>query len=63
MINRFILLSDDSRTRKSGSNGLAELRTIASVINFGTARPFGPTNGYSVAVRCVLKASSRLRAL
>ena len=32
MTNRFIPLSDDSRTHKSGSNGSAKLRVIGSII-------------------------------
>ena len=32
MINRFILFSDNSRMRKSGSNGSAKLRVIGSLL-------------------------------
>jgi hypothetical protein len=42
VINRFIPLSDDSRTRKSGSNRSAKLRAIPYIIDFETAQPFGP---------------------
>ena len=55
MTNRFIPYPVIP-VRSSWSSGSAKLRATTSIINFGTAQPVGPANGYQQR----FVASSRL---